>query len=93
MKDLRSAQQMLGMKISHDRKAYKIWLSPERYIEKVLERFNMVKAKSIGSPLVDHFKLSSEQSPSSKKRKRRNKKSSLCISRKKFDVCHGVHEA
>ena len=41
MKDLGQAQQILGMRIIHDRKNKRLWLSQERYIEKVLNRFNM----------------------------------------------------
>ena len=60
MKDLGSMKQILGMKISRDRKNRKLWLSQESYIEKVLERFNMSKAKVVCSPLVSHLKLSSK---------------------------------
>ena len=60
MKDLGSTKQILGMKISRDRKNMKLWLSQESYIEKVLERFNMSKAKVVCSPLVSHLKLSSK---------------------------------
>ena len=69
MKDLGPAKQILGMKIVHDRKREKLWLSKERYIEKILERFNMSKAKAVVSPLTGHFKLSSKQCPASKKEK------------------------
>ena len=41
MKDLGAAKQILGMRILRDRKNKKLWLSQEKYIEKVLERFNM----------------------------------------------------
>jgi len=37
------------------------------YIEKLLKRFNMKKAKRVSTPLAGHFKLSSKQSPSSEK--------------------------
>lgn len=57
------------MKISRDRQNRKLWLSQETYIEKVLERFNMSKAKAVGSPLASHLKLSSEQCPKSEKEK------------------------
>ena len=67
MKDLGPAKQILGMKISRDRKNGKLWLSQESYIEKVLERFNMSKAKAVCSPLAGHFKLSSKQCPTSEK--------------------------
>lgn len=46
-----------------------IWLSQERYIQKVLERFNMHKAKPVSSPLAGHFKCCSMQCPTSEKEK------------------------
>ena len=67
MKDLGSVKQILGMKISLDRKSRKLWLSQESYIEKVLERFNMSKSKAVCSPLAGHLKLSSKQCPTSEK--------------------------
>ncbi|KAL6179251.1 hypothetical protein ACLB2K_050767 [Fragaria x ananassa] len=57
MKDLRPAKQILGMEITLDRKTKKLWLSHERYVERVLERFNMKGAKVVSSPLSNHFKL------------------------------------
>ena len=69
MKDLGSAKQILGMKISLDKKTGKLWLSQEAYVEKVLEIFNMNKIKSICSPLASHFKLSSEHCSTSEKEK------------------------
>ncbi|KAF5938278.1 hypothetical protein HYC85_025784 [Camellia sinensis] len=69
MKDLGPAKQILGMKIVRDHKERLIWLSQESYIEKVLERFNMNKAKPVGCPLAGHFKLSSNQCPTSEKDK------------------------
>ena len=67
MKDLGSTKQKLGMKISRDRKNMKLWLSQESYIEKVLERFNMSKAKVVCSLLAGHLKLSSKQCPRNEK--------------------------
>lgn len=69
MKDLGSVKQILGMKIVRDRKNERLWLSQERYIEKVLERFNMSKAKLVASSLASHFKLSSQQCPTSENEK------------------------
>lgn len=57
------------MKIFHDRKTTKLWLSQEAYVEKVLERFNMSNAKSVCSQLAGHFKLSFDYCPISKKEK------------------------
>lgn len=41
----------------------------KKYIEKVLKRFNLDKAKSVATPLASHFMLSSKQSPLSNKEK------------------------
>ncbi|CAJ2642124.1 unnamed protein product [Trifolium pratense] len=74
MKDLGPTKQILGMRISRDRKNGKLWLSQHNYIEKVLERFNMSKAKPVSTPLAGHLKLSSEQCPTSEKDKEDMKK-------------------
>ena len=66
-KDLGSTKQILGMKISCDRENKKLWLSQESYIDKVLKRFNMSKAKVVCSPLVGHLKLSYKKCPTSEK--------------------------
>ena len=69
MKNLGPAKQILGMKITRDRKKGLIWLSQESYIEKVIGRFKMDKAKPVSCPLASHFKLSAEQCPTSDKEK------------------------
>nr|GEW40079.1 retrovirus-related Pol polyprotein from transposon TNT 1-94 [Tanacetum cinerariifolium] len=50
-----------------DRGAKKFHISQEQYIEKVLCRFNMDKAKVVSSPLTPNFKLTDKDCPSSKK--------------------------
>ena len=69
MKDLGSSKRTLGMEILRDRKADKLWLSQERYIEQMLERFNMKNSKPCSTPLVGHFKLSKRLCPSIEKEK------------------------
>ena len=66
MKDLGPAKQILGMKIVRDRKSKKVWLSQEKYVERVLEKFNMRDAKPVSTPLANHFKLSKSMCPSSR---------------------------
>ena len=68
-KDLGPPKQILGIKISHDRKSRKLWLSQEVYVKKVLERFNKGKAKSVCPLLVGYFKFSYEHYPISEKEK------------------------
>jgi hypothetical protein len=57
------------MEITHDRKNKKLWLSQEKYIERVLERFNMKGAKPVSSPLGNHFKLSKRACPTTQEEK------------------------
>jgi hypothetical protein len=68
------------MKISHDRKKGKLWLSQESYIENVLDMFNMSKAKPMSSTLAGHLKLSSKQSPTNEKEKDEMKKVPYALS-------------
>ncbi|CAL2238507.1 unnamed protein product [Prunus armeniaca] len=65
MKDLGAAQKILGMEIQRDRTAGRIWISQAKYIQKVLEKFNMQEAKVVSTPLAAHFKLSGQQCPKS----------------------------
>ena len=48
MKDLGEAEHILGMRIKRDRQQYTLHLSQEKYIEKVLDRFNVADAKPLG---------------------------------------------
>ncbi|KAK3005472.1 hypothetical protein RJ639_016338 [Escallonia herrerae] len=60
-KDLGEAKQLLGMRITRDKK--NIWLSPEEYIEKVFTRFNLHTSKTVMTPLAANFTLSKELTP------------------------------
>uniref|UniRef100_A0A2N9GMG5 Integrase catalytic domain-containing protein n=1 Tax=Fagus sylvatica TaxID=28930 RepID=A0A2N9GMG5_FAGSY len=41
----------------------KLWLSQKNYIRKVLEKFSMLDAKPVSTPLANHFRLSGSQCP------------------------------
>uniref|UniRef100_A0A3Q7IHI9 Reverse transcriptase Ty1/copia-type domain-containing protein n=1 Tax=Solanum lycopersicum TaxID=4081 RepID=A0A3Q7IHI9_SOLLC len=69
MKDLGPAQQILGMKIVRERTKRKLWLSQEKYIKRVLERFNMKSVKPVRTPLASHLKLSKQMCPTTKEEK------------------------
>ena len=69
MKDLSNAKRILVMGILQERKANKLWLSHERYIELMLERFNMNNSKPVSTPLAGHFKLSKRLCPYTEKEK------------------------
>ena len=63
MKDLGAAKQILGMRITRDRKNRKLMLYQGEYIENVLHRFKMRNQKPFSTPLANHFKLSKEMCP------------------------------
>jgi len=63
MKDLGAVKHIFDMEIHKDRKNGKLWLSQQKYVEKVLERFCMNNVKPVNVPLPSHFKLSSVLSP------------------------------
>ena len=67
MKDLSCAKKILGMEILRDRKRGKLWLTQEKYIERVLTKFSMEDAKIVSTPMAQHFKLSLQQCPKSEK--------------------------
>jgi len=69
MKNLGPTKQILGMKILRDRKARKLWLSQQQYVDRVLERFNVKGAKPVSTPLANHFKLSKVSCPTSQDEK------------------------
>ena len=63
MKDLDAAKQILGMRITRDRKNHKLTFYQGEHIEKVLGRFRMQNVKPLSTPLANHFKLSKEMCP------------------------------
>ena len=63
MKDLGVAKQILGMRITRDRKNHKLTLSQGEHIEKVLQRFRMQNAKPFSTPLAINFKISKDMCP------------------------------
>ena len=70
MKDLGAEKHILGMEIHKDRKNGKLWLSQQKYVEKVLEKFYMNNVKPVNVPLASHFKLSSDLSPRTNEEKK-----------------------
>jgi len=69
MKDLGPAKQILRMRIERDRSSNKLYLSQEKYIEKVLCKFRMDNTKVVSCPLAAHFKLSTKQCPTTDEKK------------------------
>jgi len=58
MKDLGNAKRILDMDIMRDRNKGEMFLSQQRYLRKVVERFITRDSKVVGTPLGHHTKLS-----------------------------------
>ena len=63
MKDLGATKQILGMRITRDRKNQILIFSQSTYVEKVLERFGMQNAKLVSTCLASHFRLCKDMCP------------------------------
>ena len=66
MKDFGNAEHILGIRITWDRQKKLLFLSQKKYIEKVLERFQMTDAKPSSVPLHSQEKLSKAHYPKDK---------------------------
>jgi hypothetical protein len=63
MKDLGASNFIFGMEIKVDRKKRKLWLNKRKYVETILQRFNMKECKPIKVPIPVGVKLSVDQCP------------------------------
>ena len=61
MKDMGPAKQILGMHIVRDRTKNLLWLSQEKYVTNLVQRFCMENVKPVGSKLPTNYKLSKRQ--------------------------------
>jgi hypothetical protein len=63
MKDIDASNFILGMEIKRHRKRRKLWLNQRKYIETILQRFNMQKYKPVKVPIPIGVKLYENQCP------------------------------
>ena len=63
MKDLGAANFIFGMEIKRYRKNRKLWLNQRKYVETILQRFNMQECKPARVPISVGVKLSTDQCP------------------------------
>ena len=65
MKDLGGANRILVIEIIRNRDEGLLMLSQETYLKKVLDKFGMLDAKPVSTPISQQFKLSMDQVPKS----------------------------
>ena len=70
MKDIGATNYILGMEIKRDRTKRKLWLNQRKYVKTILQKFSMHDSKPVKVPIPIGVKLSAEQCPKHKTRKR-----------------------
>eukprot|EP00253_Pinus_taeda_P026472 PITA_26472 len=63
MKDIGTANYILGMEIKRDQTKRKLWLNQRKYVETILQRFNMRNSKLVKVPILVGVNLSAKQCP------------------------------
>eukprot|EP00253_Pinus_taeda_P007058 PITA_07058 len=63
MKDLGAANYILGMETKRDWEKRKLWLKQRKYVETILQRFNMQDSELVKVPILVDVRLSAEQCP------------------------------
>eukprot|EP00253_Pinus_taeda_P021799 PITA_21799 len=63
MKDLGAANNILGMEIKREHAKRKLWLKQRKYVETILQRFNMQDSKPVKVPIPIGVRLSAENCP------------------------------
>jgi len=64
MKDIEEAKKVVGMEIERDRDSGKVRSTQKRYLQKLLQKFNINgDTKSLSTSLAPHFKLRATMSP------------------------------
>jgi hypothetical protein len=63
MVDLGEASWLLGIQITRDRASRSIYLSQQKYVTDLLDRFSMTTCKSLSTPFNDGLPLSKTMSP------------------------------
>jgi hypothetical protein len=63
MKDIDTSNFIMGMDIKRDCANKKLWLNQRKYVETILERFNMHGSKSIKVPIPIGVNLFADQCP------------------------------
>jgi hypothetical protein len=63
MKDLGASNFILGMELKRDWKQRKLWLNQRKYVETILQRFNMQECKLVKVLIPIGVKLSVDQCP------------------------------
>ena len=91
-KDLGPAKHISRMHIVRDRTKNMLWLSQEKYVTKILERFNMSEAKPIGSYIVDKLQVEYQTMPKRGEGQGRDEESIVSLGCWQFDVRYGLYK-
>jgi len=63
MKDIGAANYILGMETKSDHAKRKLWLNQRKYVETIMQRFNMQDSKPVKVPILVGVNVSTQQCP------------------------------
>jgi hypothetical protein len=92
MKDMGAANYVLGIKISRNRKSKLLYLDQEKYLEKILKKFNMSNCKPLSTPISNGQHLSKTMCPQNETEIKKNGINPICSSRGESHVCHDKYK-
>ena len=93
MKDFGEVHYCLGLQVIRNRENKTIHLSQQKYIENILERFNMKNCKPSFTPMEAYVKLSRDMCPQTLKRKTHHGQKSIPKYSGMFGICHDLYPA
>jgi hypothetical protein len=91
MKDLGDANFILGMEIKRDHAKRKLWLNKRKYVETILQRFNMHGSKLGQGSYSYRRKVICISVSQDTRRRRGHVPCSICQCSWQFDVCNGLY--
>ena len=91
MKDLGASNFILGMEIKRDQKKRKLWLNQRKYVETILQRFNMKECKPVKVPIPVGAKLFADQCPKTHEEEEDMSRVPYAKCSRQFDVCNGLY--
>ncbi|KAE9334709.1 hypothetical protein PF008_g13824 [Phytophthora fragariae] len=62
-KDLGEVSFLLGLKITRDRRARKLWINQQSNVDSILQKFNMEHGAGVATPTAAGKKLTKQQAP------------------------------
>ena len=92
MKDMGEASYVLGIKIIRNREYKLLYLDQKKYLEKLLDRFNMGSCKTVKTLVCKGLYLNKDMCPKDEAERKKNVKNPLCPRCGEPHVCYDKYK-